>query len=72
MIDSIALPFMARIIMIIQITVRTLVIFVLLRVLIMSSFQDFIFGVYDFITIISSLRDLLRRRFLIMMNQGSE
>ena len=56
--DSIALPFKAGIVKIIQITVRTLVTFVLLSGLIMSSFQDFIFFVYDFVTIISSLRDL--------------
>ncbi|WP_348344237.1 hypothetical protein [Ignavibacterium sp.] len=43
--------------MIIQITVRTLVTFVLLSALIMSSFQDFILLFYDFVTIISSLRD---------------
>ncbi|MBI5662177.1 MULTISPECIES: hypothetical protein [Ignavibacterium] len=58
--------------MIIQITARTLVTFVQLSGLIMSSFQDFIFGVYDFITIISSLRDLLCRGFLTSMNQYSE
>ena len=72
MIGSIALHFKAGIIMIIQITVRTLVTFVLLSALIMSSSQDFILLFYDFVTIISSLRDLLGRRFLIMMNQGSE
>ncbi|WP_290661087.1 hypothetical protein [Ignavibacterium sp.] len=57
--------------MITHITIRTLVTFVQLSGLIMSSFQDFIFFVYDFVTIISSLRDLLSRRFLRRMNQGS-
>jgi hypothetical protein len=71
LIDSIALPFKAGIVMITHITIRTLVTFVQLSGLIMSSFQDFIFFVYDFVTIISSLRDLLSRRFLRRMNQGS-
>ncbi|MBI5660560.1 MAG: hypothetical protein HZC46_00260 [Ignavibacterium album] len=50
--------------MITHITIRTLVTLVLLSGLIMSSFQDFILFVYDFVTIISSLRDLLGVRFL--------
>ncbi|MBI5662392.1 MAG: hypothetical protein HZC46_09625 [Ignavibacterium album] len=58
--------------MIIQITVRTLVTFVFLSALIMSSFQDFILLLYDFVTIISSLRDLSGRGFLILMKQDSE
>ncbi|WP_407930485.1 hypothetical protein [Ignavibacterium album] len=58
MIGSIALHFKTGIILIIQITIRTLVKFVLLSGLIMSSFQDFILFVYDFVTKISSLRDL--------------
>ncbi|WP_304146412.1 hypothetical protein [Ignavibacterium album] len=58
MIDSIALSFKARVKIKIQITIRTLVTFVLLRVLMMSFFQDFILLLNDFVTIISSLRDL--------------
>ena len=58
MIGSIALHFKTGIEMIIQITIRTLVKFVLLSVFIISSLQDFILSFYDFVTIISSLRDL--------------
>ncbi|MFN3872381.1 MAG: hypothetical protein ACK4R9_05225 [Ignavibacterium sp.] len=43
--------------MIIQITVRTLITFVLLSELKMSPFQNFILLLYDLVTIISSLRD---------------
>ncbi|WP_290664645.1 hypothetical protein, partial [Ignavibacterium sp.] len=56
--DSIALPFKAGIVKIIQINFRTLFTFVLLSGLIMSSFQDFILLFYDSVIIISSLRDL--------------
>ncbi|WP_407931336.1 hypothetical protein [Ignavibacterium album] len=58
--------------MIIQITARTLVTFFLLSGLIMSSFQEFILLLNDFFTIISSLRDLSGRGFLILMKQDSE